>query len=442
MAWIVTEGNEYADVHSNSGEFTYGGNDSLCGGIPNPCGSYRNYTVKVELGESRNFDSFISDCGNISKTITAKSCNQDMLVMWFNQGDNREYPHVLDDNSIFDIKNVDDCEHIIISEHNIRVGNQKFEDSSYTDSGYPSIATNPCSSTISGGKYVAGTEYQGHKIKYHVISDTIPNTWYTGHTELVEIYFPHLYGNGTKEGKNTKVIGERAFASCTRLSAVTFSAVEEIKSEAFHHCHSIKLIDWGHIDCCSSKIKKIGMYAFQYCSGLTELCLDKLVSIQEIQQGGFDSCYSVTALTLPTNSAYSAITNGCFAHLNNLASFTIPSNIKSIGNSAFEGLASNKDYYELNSINIPKTINHIGSQAFKSTHPNGFVLNWNKSGSGSNLKLTDSSGNEVTFGNLPFGESTSIREFFIMGGGTATVDDYKTYFDNQGWTGYSDKVHN
>ena len=377
MAWIVTEGNEYADVHSNSGEFTYGGNDSLCGGIPeNTCDPYTNYTVKAELEESNNFDDFISDCGKISKTITAKSCNQDMLVMWFNDADlyNKEYPSILDNNSIFDIKNVDDCEHIIISEHNIRVGNQKFEDSSYTDSGYPCISTDPCDSS-SECKYVSGTTYQGHKIKYHTINDTIPANFYVNHDELVELYFPHMY-NSTDEGMNTKIIGEHAFSSCHRLSAITFSAVERIENNAFKDCYYLRSIDWGHVGCCDSYLKTIGDYAFRNIICYINLCLDKLKNIETIGVGAFSNENQQCIFfffSLPTSKKYTEVSTYCF--MNSHVMFSeIPPNIKKIGEGAFYGHCCQE-------IKIPKTVTEIGKQAFEANSQDIRVHNTTCSGS-------------------------------------------------------------
>lgn len=424
MAWIVTEGNEYADVHSNSGEFTYGGNDSLCGGIPeNTCDPYTNYTVKADLEESRNFDSFISDCGKISKTITAKSCNQDMLVMWFNQGDNQEYPHVLDDNSIFDIKNVDDCEHIIISEHNIRVGNQEFEDSSYTDSGYPCISTDPCGSS-SECKYVSGATYQGHKIKYHTINDTVPANFYVNHDELVELYFPHMY-RSTDEGMNTRIIGDRAFFGCQRLSAITFSQVEEIKSEAFANCYDLKKIDWGHVDCCTSNLRKIGTSGFTNCSGMTELCLDKLDKIETIGAYGFYGCKNVTSFSLPTASTYTAVTEHCFEGLWTCPSFTIPTNIKRIESCAFGTWVGDID---IASITIPSSVTYIGSSAF--SHVNVVY----------NLKWTESELNSVNIQTDAFSyNGAGLAPYKIMCP-NGTLQAYKNYFNSRGMTAYAEAV--
>lgn len=419
----MTENPEYAGVHNNSGEFTYG--QTLCPGTPSDCSPYVSYSVKANIEEGANFDSFIGTCGNISKGLTATGCNEEMLVMWFNEGTNKSYNSVLDDNSIVDIKNVDECEHIIISESGIREGGQNFEDASYKDSGYPSIATNPCSSTISGGKYVAGTTYDGHKIKYHVISDTIPSLWYTGHTELVEIYFPHLYGSGTKEGKNTKYIKQAAFKNCHRLSAITFSQVQEIESEAFANCYGLKKIDWGHVNCCTSNLRKIGTSGFTNCSGMTELCLVKLTKIESIGAYGFYGCSGVTSFSLPTASTYTAVTEHCFEGLRTCPSFTIPTNIKRIETCAFGTWVGDRD---IASIIIPSSVTYIGSSAFSQAN---VVYN---------LKWTASELNSVDIQTDAFSyNGAGLAPYEIMCP-SGTLQAYKNYFNSRGMTAYAEKL--
>lgn len=437
--WIMTENPEYAGVHNNSGEFTYG--QTLCPGTPSSCSPYVSYSVKANIEEGANFDSFIDTCGNISKGLTATGCNEEMLVMWFNEGTNKSYNSVLDDNSIVDIKNVDECEHIIISESGIREGGQNFEDASYKDSGYPSIATNPCSST-SGGKYAAGTEYNGHKIKYHVISDTIPSNWYRGHSELVEIYFPHLYGSGTKEGKNTKVIDTAAFSGNTRLSAITFSAVEDIRDSAFTECYSLKLVDWGHVNCCSSKIEHIGEFAF-FKNSFEVLCLNKLSSIKNIDQGAFAYSIYCTTLTLPTNSAYSALTVGVFAYCYMLSGVTIPSNIKVIETAAFYAIGKSRDPQISNvkpKVVIPSSVKQVGDYAFDDHFVNGLdvYVSWSTGGTASSPILKAADGSTVQlhptcFGDISAGDHSSRKAtVYVQNSSLKTV--YETYFTNNGFT--------
>lgn len=368
----MTENPEYAGVHNNSGEFTYG--QTLCPGTPSDCSLDIEYSVTANIEEGDNFDSFTGTCGNISKAISAKGCNKESLVMWFNQDSNKSYDSVLDDNSIFDIKNVDECEHIIISDGGIREGGQNFEDASYKDSGFPSIATDPCSST-SGGKYAAGTTYSGHKIKYHVTSDTIPANFYQNHDELVELYFPHMY-RSTDKGKNTRIIGDRAFFGCQRLSAITFSAVERIENNAFKDCYYLRSIDWGHVGCCDSHLKTIGDYAFRNIICDIDLCLDKLKNIETIGVGAFSNegvqCIRKN-LTLPTSKKYTEVSTYCF--MNSHVMFSeIPPNIKKIGEGAFYGHCCQE-------IKIPNTVTEIGKQAFEANSQDIRVHNTTCNGS-------------------------------------------------------------
>lgn len=414
MAWTMVEGTAHTDVHSNSGEFTYGG--SLCPGAPTSCNPYINYTIKAELTEdTANFDAFIAECGKISKSINFNSCNMEALVMWFNQDDNKHYNSVLDDNSIFDIKNVDDCEHIIYSKTNIRTGDQSFEDSSYNDSGYPCIATDPCNST-SGCKYNGSTP--GHKIKYHVTSDTIPANFYQNHDELVELYFPHLYTGNT--GSNTRYIKQAAFKDCHRLSAITFSQVEEIDSEAFANCYGLNKIDWGHVDCCTSNLRKIGTSGFSNCSGMTELCLNKLNKIESIGAYGFYGCSGVTSFSLPTASTYTAVTEHCFEGLRTCPSFTIPTNIKRIETCAFGTWVGDRD---IASITIPSSVTYIGSSAF--SHVNVVY----------NLKWTESELNSVNIQTDAFSyNGAGLAPYKIMCP-NGTLQAYKNYFNSRGEIG-------
>lgn len=420
--WIMTENPEYASVHNNSGEFTYG--QTLCPGTPSDCSPDIEYSVKANIEEGNNFDSFTGTCGNVSKAISAKGCNKEALVMWFNEGTNKSYNSVLDDNSIFDIKNVDECEHIIISDGGIREGGQNFEDASYVDSGFPSIATDPCSST-SGSKYAAGTTYSGHKIKYHVISNTIPANFYQNHDELVEIYFPHLYTSSDTSGKNTMYIKQAAFKDCHRLSAITFSQVEEIDSEAFANCYGLNKIDWGHVDCCTSNLRKIGTSGFTNCSGMTELCLNKLNKIETIGSYGFYGCKNVTLFSLPTASTYTAVTEHCFEGLKTCPSFTIPTNIKRIESCAFGTWVGDRD---IASITIPSSVTYIGSSAF--SHANVVY----------NLKWTESELNSVNIQTDAFSyNGAGLAPYGIMCP-RGTLQAYKNYFNSRGMTAYADRV--
>lgn len=311
-----------AKIHAVNGFLTYGGH--LCGGVPDPCSSTTEYSVTYYLDEDdTKFDPFNM---NIERTLNIKSCNQEALVMWFNDGNNTAYTSVLTNNSIFDMKNVDECEHIIMSSGStnlIRVGGQKFLTSNYVDSGYPKIyvydtTNHEWTSTI---KYVNGRTYNGHKIKYHTISDTIPTSFFSNGAnkkELVELYFPCRYNNAN-EGKNIiNIGGANAFRDCIGLSAITFGVVENIRQGSFYGCTNLKVIDWGHHcdDECSieSRLKTIGQDAFNGCTSLTELNLP--YSLETIGQTAFDNCTNLTKLRL--GGSIRNIGNGAFSGCTNL----------------------------------------------------------------------------------------------------------------------------
>lgn len=453
MAWNISGNTNYANIHKNSGILTYG--TELCGGVPSGCTPSVDYSVScyLEEGENNNFPDYTGDFydGNIvRKNYNGKSCNQDMFVMWFNFPDNLSYDNILDSattadgTSLFDIKNVDDCEHVVISSDGLfRTGGQKFEYNSYTDSGYPKIASNPCGSEDISVKYVSGTTYQGHKIKYHTISNEIPNNFYTNHAELVELYFPHMYDKNSDEGKNIEVIGESAFTMCGRLSAVTFGAVEEIKANAFLGCN-LQRIDWGHAACnYDSKVREIGDYAFKNIICDIDLCLDKLKSINTIGKGAFsndDDNNLPKTLILPTATSYSAVSDNCFdnSHVDLLIDDDkkepyrqIPNNIKKIGNRAFYGHTST-------SITIPNNVNEIGDKAFEANSINKRILNEYCRGYLSKVSTsfdltswTEENFEKAEIGAYALGDTTTISEIKIKNGTrNAFLSKFGSYYSD------------
>lgn len=439
MAWKISGDTNYANIHKNSGILTYG--TELCGGVPDDCTPDVNYSVSCYLEEDRdNFPKYSGDSYNgniVRKNYNGKSCNQDMFVMWFNFPDNLSYSGILDtvktddetQKPLFDIKNVDDCEHVVISsDGSFRTGSQKFEENFYIDSGYPKIASNPCDSSDTSVKYSGETI--GHKIKYHTINNRIPRYFYTNHTELVELYFPHMYVENSDEGKNIEEIGEYAFIGCDRLSAVTFGAVERIENYAFKSCSSLKSIDWGHINCCDSKVTYIGEDAFKNIICSIDLCLDKLKSIQTIDKGAFsndDGNNNLSKnLTLPTATSYSAVSENCFenSHVRLLIDDDkkepykqIPNNIKKIGKRAFYGHIST-------SITIPNNVNEIGEKAFEANSvTNTRIVNEYCSGSIFNVSTsfdltswTEENFEKAEIGAYALGDTTTISEIKIKNG--------------------------
>ena len=99
----------------------------------------------------------------------------------------------------------------------------------------------------------------------------------------------------------------------------------------------------------------IGSYAFDGCSGLTNLTLP--AGITEIGEGAFFGCSGLTSLTLP--AGITKIGSFAFSWCSGLTSLNLPAGITSIGDEAFQncsGLTSIYVYAE----KVPK----IGSNVF------------------------------------------------------------------------------
>lgn len=273
-------------------------------------------------------DKFTSS--EITKTENFQSCNQEMLVMWFNshngnQG-NSGYTKVLDsgNTNYFSIKNVDDCLKLVFNDtvdeekgvkgeflfNNGNTSLEEFSKQDYIDIGYPKIVINPLSDC--GVKYVSGDTYPGHKIKYRPTTSAITTPCLTNCADLVELYFP-CYGDDDSN-LTTKLIGGGAFSGNTRLSAITLNSVSAVTSGAFSGCTSLTNIDWGHIGCIKeSSVKTIGNNAFANC-GMTDLRIPS--SVTSISGNAFANCRSLTSVTFrcTSNTSYTVDQNafiGC-----------------------------------------------------------------------------------------------------------------------------------
>ena len=200
------------------------------------------------------------------------------------------------------------------------------------------------------------------------MDDTIRSRTIVNNPHLLELYFPHLYDNDEEQnifqGGNIHILEESAFENNVNLTAVTFSAVREIGNRAFFNCNSLKNIDWGHCNCKGNTDDQqtwqehtIGDSAFTNCYELEELYLDKLTMLSYLGEYSFYDCHSLTALTLPKSSNIKKIENYTFWNCNSLSSVTFPSNIKEIGDHAFE------NGYNISEINI-SGITTLGKSSF------------------------------------------------------------------------------
>ena len=108
-------------------------------------------------------------------------------------------------------------------------------------------------------------------------------------------------------------------------------------------------------------VTSIGDWAFENCSGLTEVTIPN--SVTEIGEGAFMNCSGLTEVNynaencISMGSYYFQAFSGC----NNLKTINIGNNVKTIPNRAFEDCTS------LTSVTIPNSVTEIGFYAFFNT---------------------------------------------------------------------------
>ena len=146
------------------------------------------------------------------------------------------------------------------------------------------------------------------------------------------------------------VIGSYAFDGCSGLTNLTLPAgITEIGYNAFQYCSGLTSLTLP------AGITEIGDYAFQHCSGLTSLTLP--AGITKIGDYAFQHCSGLTSLNLP--AGITRIDDYAFSGCSGLTSLNLPAGITSIGDEAFQncsGLTSIYVYAE----KVPK----IGSNVF------------------------------------------------------------------------------
>lgn len=365
-------GTSYANLFKNSGEYTYsegngnGESGSICGPVKTSECNEEEYWFEVPL---INWDTDEVEVTKGAKKYS--SCNNEMLVTWFNNGSNTSYDNVIDNVDIFEIKNIDECDHVLSTKDTTMYPfitgqtTQVFEENFYVDKGFPSIITNPYvkkKCDVDNPKKYAGRT-NGHKIAYLPFNDTIPSNCITGNSDLVEIYFPHIYNKYEDERFNnvrkTRVISDGAFSGNSRLSAVTFSETVKIGEKAFYNCNNLTNIDWGHIcvsgsNCeASSVTKSIGVEAFRYCNGLPLLDLPSLNMLGEY---AFADCNGISAATFSYGP--NEIEEGCFSNCTNLETVKLSSGVYTIEDKVFSGCNS------LSSITVTDYLHEIGDDIF------------------------------------------------------------------------------
>ena len=221
-------------------------------------------------------------------------------------------------------------------------------------------------------------------------NETITITHYNGSDETV--FIPSAI-----DGKTVICIGDKAFSSCTNLTAITVDAANYVycsvdgvlfdrsktvliqcpggKAGSYTIPGTVASIGDGAFRYCTSltgitipnSVTRIGNDAFEYCIGLTGITISS--SVVSIGNDAFLKCAGLAAITVDTgNSVYSSVAGVLFDKSKvtliqypggQAGSYTIPNNVTIIGDAAFYSCAS------LTGVTIPNTITSIVDAAFQ-----------------------------------------------------------------------------
>ncbi|MCU0858179.1 MAG: leucine-rich repeat domain-containing protein, partial [Pontiellaceae bacterium] len=123
-------------------------------------------------------------------------------------------------------------------------------------------------------------------------------------------------------------IGNYAFNNCSGLTNITLpSGVTDIGNGAFNHCDGLT----GRLTI-PAGVTNIGSSAFSYCSGLTGLTFS--AGVTTIGDSAFSYCEGLTgSITIPAEVTY--IGGSAFWYCSGLTGITIPAGVTYIGSYAF-----------------------------------------------------------------------------------------------------------
>ena len=144
-------------------------------------------------------------------------------------------------------------------------------------------------------------------------------------------------------------IGDYAFEDCTGLTEIAIPAgVTSIGERAFSHCSGLTEI------AIPASVTSIGDWAFYGCSSLTEIAIP--AGVTSIGDYAFSHCSGLASVTIP--NSVTSIANQAFAACTGLTEIAIPASVTSISEFAFV------DCSGLTEITIPAGVTSIGHYAF------------------------------------------------------------------------------
>ena len=186
-----------------------------------------------------------------------------------------------------------------------------------------------------------------------VVGLGLTNDWYMDltcffpQTELCtfEDCFDHV-----KLSQSLDTIGPCTFFNCSKLSGdlVIPNSVKKIGSYAFSYCSGIDNLTLG------DSLKNIDCKAFMGCSGIVGPL--KLPEDVSVGFGVFINCEGLTEVEIPEGGT--EISGHLFSHCTNLQKVHLPKSLKKISQGSFESC------YSLEEINIPDSVTQIECGAF------------------------------------------------------------------------------
>ena len=293
------------------------------------------------------------------------------------------------------------------------------------------VVTNKTMSNI--GTDAGGNSYSGAIIipetfeldneTYTVIG--IQDYAFFGSTELISVDIP---GSVT-------TIGTQVFDECTKLQEITIQPTNQYfyaKDGVLYNKLQSELIFCAKFKTgkftVSSDVKKIHEFAFNGCTGITEVVLPN--GLKEIGEFAFMGCTDMESINIPTglttlgNNAFrgassltssinipatlSSIGNNVFRDCSKISNVTIPEGVTSIGDYAFRGCTS------ITSIELPSTLNSLGMFSFS----NSGLKSINIPTGITEIPVSAFSGCKLTSITLPEGLRTISSQAFYNNGTT------------------------
>ena len=164
-------------------------------------------------------------------------------------------------------------------------------------------------------------------------------------SKAVSVEIPATY-----EGKPVNEIGERAFSTCSALTAITIpDSVVKIGDAAFYSgCafSSVRIPD---------SVIEIGESAFGSIDTLEEVTIGK--GIAALPESCFTHCEKLARVTFASGSTLSSIGNDAFGNCSALETIELPDSVTTIEDGAFR-------YSGLKAFTLPAGVNEVGNAAF------------------------------------------------------------------------------